>query len=213
MIFPPLLQPNQTDCTGCFGHELNVKGVGSCLDTTADFNTIFRIRFVVCDNQLPPALSYVERMVTIVSPCSDATPYLCDGSCKAVPCSAAGSMNTDEAVEGPVKLTLTTGSPVALNLFSFYAPPSPPSPTAPPSPPLPFPQPPSPPYPSGQFVNPGVYPSPPVPPSPSPPIFAPPSPNSDITANQTIYTTTTQGLTFFVQYGQVSSLNITILQS
>eukprot|EP00854_Cymbomonas_tetramitiformis_P000945 gene945-1462_t len=70
-------------------YELAVKGLASCIDTSAEVGTQSAIEFEVCDDSAPSLCSRAYRYVTITTPCEVTGEVWCggtDGECSPVSC-------------------------------------------------------------------------------------------------------------------------------
>lgn len=73
--------------SGCSGYVFASIGLSTCgINTRAKVGDVFRVNFTVLDNNVPPASAWVERVITIGSPCSDAENLCDDGTCSSVAC-------------------------------------------------------------------------------------------------------------------------------
>lgn len=114
---PSILSCPPDECMkfGCPGHKSSRKGLSGCgVDTVmAPVGTLFSVGFTVLDYSTPPALSSVQRMIMVVSPCSQEEIYCPD---LVQPVQGAGELacGSSDCVSRAAMLSLQPEQPVSI---------------------------------------------------------------------------------------------------
>lgn len=93
--------------SGCPGYEFSSAGISPCgIDSSASIGTVYKVKFTVFDNSIPPLVSSVSRVITIGTPCNDGEELCDDDTCSSVACDTRSSLGGGGDTTEPPQLML-----------------------------------------------------------------------------------------------------------